>query len=155
MLRVFVYGTLKRGQRNHDRFCRGVRQVYPATVVGRLYQLAGGYPMLQLPAEAVLAVGSTNYLHDATLQERHYEIASNLCGDDWELVQGEVLEFDDPAERLPRLDMLEGFRPTGSSGYHRVLARTELPDRRLAWTYIAPEGQLPIAAWPCGIQWSG
>ncbi len=32
LLDVFVYGTLKRGQRNHERFCRGVLAVSESSV---------------------------------------------------------------------------------------------------------------------------
>lgn len=46
-LRLFVYGTLKRGYWNHQRFCAQARSIEPAVVWGRLYHLhrsTGGRP---------------------------------------------------------------------------------------------------------------
>jgi hypothetical protein len=57
MLRLFVYGTLKRGFWNHDRFCRGVLAVEDARVRGRLFETSSGIPVLQVPEEDILAVG--------------------------------------------------------------------------------------------------
>jgi gamma-glutamylcyclotransferase (GGCT)/AIG2-like uncharacterized protein YtfP len=39
ILRLFVYGTLKRGYWNHQRFCAQARSIEPAVVWGRLYHL--------------------------------------------------------------------------------------------------------------------
>ncbi|WP_404784060.1 gamma-glutamylcyclotransferase [Altericista sp. CCNU0014] len=45
MLRVFVYGTLKPGQVNYDRYCGDrILQALPAQVRGRLFHLSLGYP---------------------------------------------------------------------------------------------------------------
>ena len=51
MLRLFVYGTLKRGFWNHDRFCRGVLAVEDAVVRGRLFETSSGIPVLEVPEE--------------------------------------------------------------------------------------------------------
>ena len=67
MLRLFVYGTLKRGFWNHDRFCRGVLTVEDAVVRGRLFETSSGIPVLQVPEEDILAVGTTNPLLPRTL----------------------------------------------------------------------------------------
>ena len=68
MLRLFVYGTLKRGFWNHDRFCRGVLTVEDAVVRGRLFETSSGIPVLQVPEEDILAVGTTNPLADVATQ---------------------------------------------------------------------------------------
>jgi gamma-glutamylcyclotransferase (GGCT)/AIG2-like uncharacterized protein YtfP len=49
--------------------------------------------------------------------------------------------FDDPEDRLPALDRLEGFDPDGSSPYRRVLvpAKTSGGDGVLAWAYVVTE----------------
>jgi gamma-glutamylcyclotransferase (GGCT)/AIG2-like uncharacterized protein YtfP len=39
----------------------------------------------------------------------------------WDTVYGEIFGFDDPEERLPALDGLEGFHPGKDSFYRRVL----------------------------------
>ena len=148
MLRLFVYGTLKRGFWNHDRFCRGVLAVEDALVRGRLFETSSGIPVLQVPEEDILAVGTTNPLADVATQAhvtarmsnpeptpvRHQE---NATGAPWGPVYGELLTFDDPEPRLPAIDRLEGFHPGGPCLYCRVLVPirtngTVLP----AWLYV-------------------
>jgi hypothetical protein len=68
MLRLFVYGTLKRGFWNHDRFCRGVLAVESALGRGRLFETSSGIPVLEVPEEDFLAVGTTNPLADVATQ---------------------------------------------------------------------------------------
>lgn len=68
LLRLFVYGTLKRGFWNDDRFCRGVLTVEDALVRGRLFETPSGIPVLQVPEEDILAVGTTNPLADVATQ---------------------------------------------------------------------------------------
>jgi gamma-glutamylcyclotransferase (GGCT)/AIG2-like uncharacterized protein YtfP len=47
---MFFYGTLKRGERNHDRYCSGTLRIEEATVRGQLYDLPlVGYPALVVP----------------------------------------------------------------------------------------------------------
>ncbi|NJN23760.1 MAG: gamma-glutamylcyclotransferase, partial [Acaryochloridaceae cyanobacterium RL_2_7] len=44
-LKVFVYGTLKPGYDNHNRYCRDrLLEIQPAQVKGSLFQLPVGYP---------------------------------------------------------------------------------------------------------------
>ncbi|HEY9829105.1 MAG TPA: gamma-glutamylcyclotransferase [Stenomitos sp.] len=48
-VKVFVYGTLKPGEINYDRYCVGkVLQEKPAIAYGQLYHLSLGYPGLIL-----------------------------------------------------------------------------------------------------------
>lgn len=50
-IHVFVYGTLKPGERAYDRLCRpAVRAIAPAIAEGRLYDLPLGYPAMTLAA---------------------------------------------------------------------------------------------------------
>ena len=69
MLRLFVYGTLKRGYWNHDAFCQAVLEVREAQVRGRLYE-GPGFPLLEVPEEDVLASGTADPLADAATQAR-------------------------------------------------------------------------------------
>lgn len=47
LLRVFVYGTLKPGEANYDRYCRElVLKSEAALVFGQLYALPLGYPAM-------------------------------------------------------------------------------------------------------------
>lgn len=49
MLYVFVYGTLKPGECNYDRYCGAYGAIAtPARVQGRLYDLGVGYPAMTL-----------------------------------------------------------------------------------------------------------
>jgi len=148
MLRLFVYGTLKRGFWNHDRFCRGVLAVEDALVRGRLFETSSGIPVLQVPEEDILAVGTTNPVADVATQARVVARMSNPeptpdrlqkkgTGAPWGPVYGELLAFDDPESRLPAIDRLEGFHPGGPCLYRRVMVPirtngTVLP----AWLYV-------------------
>ena len=129
ILRLFVYGTLKRGCWNHDRFCRGVLDVQEAVVHGRLYEMPSGIPVLQVPEEDILARGTADPLADVATQARFAEdlasilkpVPESATAGDWAPVYGELLSFDDPEHRLPAVDRLEGFHPDGPSLYKRVL----------------------------------
>jgi hypothetical protein len=77
LLRLFVYGTLKRGFWNHDRFCQGVLTVEDAVVRGRLFETSSGIPVLQVPEEDILAVGTTDPLADVATQARVVARMSN------------------------------------------------------------------------------
>ncbi len=144
ILRLFVYGTLKRGYWNHDRFCRGVLDVQEAVVRGRLYEMPSGIPVLQVPEEDIIAHGTADPLADVATQARLAgHLASYLepmpesaTADDWGPVYGELLTFNDPSTRLPATDRLEGFYPGDSSMYQRVMvaARVETAITP-AWLY--------------------
>ena len=61
-------------------------------------------------------------------------------GGRWGPVYGELLTFDDPENRLPAIDHLEGFLPGGPSLYRRVLVPTIIHGVIVpAWLY-ASEG---------------
>jgi gamma-glutamylcyclotransferase (GGCT)/AIG2-like uncharacterized protein YtfP len=156
MLRLFVYGTLKRGFWNHDRFCRGVLTVEDAVVRGRLFETSSGIPVLQVPEEDILAVGTTNPLADVATQARVVarmsipeptpnRLPKKGTGAPWGSVYGELLTFDDPESRLPAIDRLEGFRPGGQSLYSRVMVPVCMKKERMlaAWAYVAGQSILP------------
>jgi len=164
MLRLFVYGTLKRGFWNHDRFCQGVLDVQEAMVRGRLYEMASGIPVLQVPEVDILAHGTADPLADVATQARLSDQVAlslkvtpeNATPGDWGPVYGELLTFDDPESRLPAIDRLEGFHPGGSSLYRRVLVPVHARESVvLAWLYIGDESlRRGIELIPTGI-WSG
>jgi gamma-glutamylcyclotransferase (GGCT)/AIG2-like uncharacterized protein YtfP len=145
---LFVYGTLKRGYCNHDRFisrrslgeggCRHARDIRPATTVGRLYDLPAGFPALEVPEEAILAIGTGDPLADAEAQTR-FAVRDLVMPDadgDWDVVHGELITFADPVRDLPPLDRLEGFRPDGHGLYRRALVATRANTGvEAAWVY--------------------
>lgn len=167
---IFVYGTLKVGQRNHAAYCRSVVAVTPAVVWGRLYHLsARGYPILEVPPASILAQGTGDYLADAIrldaaptaadLSRKHPIPAADVLvaegTPDWERIEGEILTFADPRVDLPLLDALETFDPHGSDNeYDRVLIVAAEP-RMGVWTYVAPPGPLPEDAVRIGTSWPG
>jgi gamma-glutamylcyclotransferase (GGCT)/AIG2-like uncharacterized protein YtfP len=147
---MFFYGTLKRGHANHDLFCRGYLRVEEATVRGRLYDLPSGYPALVVPEEDVRAIGTADPLEDASEQQLGHDGAHRPDGT---LISGGLLTFDDPEERLPALDRLEGYDPAGPSLYRRVLipAETSGGEGVLAWAYVTERASgtyLPGGSWP-------
>jgi gamma-glutamylcyclotransferase (GGCT)/AIG2-like uncharacterized protein YtfP len=108
-----------------------------ATVRGRLYHLPYGYPALIVPETDIRATGTTDYPADAE-KGGVAEAGSQEGLSGWDTVYGEVLSFDDPGERLPALDRLEGFRPDEESFYRRVLTPATLSRTGatvLAWIY--------------------
>ena len=136
ILRLFVYGTLKRGYWNHQRFCAQARSIEPAVVWGRLYHLHAGFPALEVPEGLILARGSADPLADARRQQ---EIGTPRFGrptGDWDLIHGELVTFNDPLRDLPPIDRLEGFRPGGHSMYQRVMVAVNAENEIFpAWLY--------------------
>lgn len=141
---LFVYGTLKRGCWNHDRFCLGALHLQEAVVRGRLYELPSGIPVLHVSEDDVLAVGKGDVLADVSVQKR---LTSTLTRVEppmnGEIVYGELFTFDDPAQRMPAIDRLEGFRPGQASMYRRILTPVFTEDGiAAAWVYITDSEQL-------------
>lgn len=143
LLRLFVYGTLKRGYWNHDPFCAGALEIRDARIRGRLYE-GPGFPVLEVPDEDILARGTAEPLADVATQARLSSRMGSSPGPipecatagPWGAVYGELLTFDNPESRLPAIDRLEGFRPGGSSLYRRVLVRATVNGaREPAWVY--------------------
>jgi gamma-glutamylcyclotransferase (GGCT)/AIG2-like uncharacterized protein YtfP len=120
---LFVYGTLKRGQWNHGRFCGRATDIRPANIVGHLYEFPAGFPAVVVPETSILAYGTGDPVADARTQieatARGVEVPE--IEGNWDTVHGEVITLPDPARDLPPLDRLEGFRPGGPALYGRVL----------------------------------
>jgi gamma-glutamylcyclotransferase (GGCT)/AIG2-like uncharacterized protein YtfP len=138
ILRLFVYSTLKRGYRNHQRFCAQARSIEPVVGWGRLYHLHAGFPALEVPEGLILARGTSDPMADACRQQKIGTPCFGLPTGGWDLIHGELVTFTDPRD-LPPIDRLEGFRPGGHSMYQREIVavmcgRTSIP----AWTYWMP-----------------
>ena len=160
LLRLVVYGTLKRGYWNHECFCRKAVSIKEAIIRGRLYELPSGIPALRVPDSDIVALGTCDPLADAATQERLaggvvQALDSGRADEYWDWIHGELMTFDNPGTRLPRIDRLEGFCPGHRSLYHRVLVpvvcgTTTVP----AWCYVADEALLSTAtptgktSWP-------
>ncbi|MCE9553118.1 MAG: gamma-glutamylcyclotransferase [Planctomycetes bacterium] len=150
-LRLFVYGTLKRGQSNHTRYFGDGAKVEPAEVRGRLFQLRQGYPMLLAPLGDLLAIGTADYVADGNRQQELSKAVAPAYApqqDDeaWPLVRGEIIDLTEVDRRLPRIDLLEDFDAASGTGlYRRVLLWAARP-RIAVWTYVAPDEVLPPGA---------
>ena len=145
-LRLFVYGTLKSGFCNHERYCANVSQISPAWLCGKLFKLTTQIPMMTIPAGNILARGTENPAKDIETQEYFESLLRNGRSKGYApgavphgRVQGQLLTFGDPLSRLPFIDSLEEFNPGKQSTYARVLVHANLSGDRqtCAWTYIA------------------
>jgi len=158
LLRIFVYGTLMRGGRFHDEFCRDALSIEEAQVLGQLYT-TGPYPVLSVPDSLILAVGTADPLADLATQDRSaaFADAADLLTPaqllrttsrtseggphaDWELIPGELITLGDPTARLGALDHLEGFNPGAKSLYRRVLLPVRVIERgevEVGWGWSA------------------
>jgi gamma-glutamylcyclotransferase (GGCT)/AIG2-like uncharacterized protein YtfP len=137
-LRLFVYGTLKKGFWNFDRFCTRAINIEPATTWGRLYQLPAGFPALEVPESSILATGTADPLVDTRTQNSIQlpENTMNRPEGDWDLIHGELMTLANPGFDLPPIDRLEAFDPNGRCVYTRVLVTVESNgDQRCCWTY--------------------
>ena len=136
ILRLFVYGTLKQGCWNHQRFCAQARSIEPAVVWGRLYHLHAGFPALEVPEGLILARATADPLADARRQQEIDIPRFGRPTGDWDLIHGELVTFTDPQRDLPPIDRLEGFRPCGHSMYQRVMVAAECRNASIAvWIY--------------------
>jgi len=136
-IRLFVYGTLKRGFHNH-RLCAHASAIQPAWTWGRLYHLEAGYPALEVPDHLVLAHGSDRPRHDARLQGKAPPFPVGKPEGDWDRVSGELVTMANPEADLPPIDRLEGFQANGRHNlYDRVLVPVWTKDEtvRPVWTY--------------------
>lgn len=149
---LFAYGTLKCGFSNHDTFCQNALRIEDATVYGELYDLPFGFPALVVPENDVRATGTRDPARDVATQHRLNETPIVPPPGGAPRVFGELLNLEDPGDRLPKLDHLEGFEPGGRSLYRRILVPVETATRNvLAWAYAieGPTGtHLPGGRWP-------
>ena len=115
LLRLFVYGTLKRGYWNHDPFCEGVLEIRDARIRGRLYE-GPGFPLLEVPEGDVLAQGTADPLADVATQARLSDRVGSCSRPDresatlgaWGAVYGELLHL-----RRPRIPPSTAWRASG------------------------------------------
>ncbi len=138
MISIFVYGTLKQGYCNHERFCKTAVSIQPAWVWGRLYHLRAGYPGLEIPDTGILARGTGNPLADENMQNTTLlqPSAMNNPQGDWNKIHGELITFAEPELELPPIDRLEGFNTGGWCLYERVLMPVAVESKvKPAWLY--------------------
>lgn len=156
VLRLFVYGTLKRGFWNHVRYCGSAQSVEESTTRGRLYELPSGIPALEVPRTGILRTGTSDLASDIALADLSFTKARALGAEPWQQIQGELITLGRSVETLAMLDRLECFDPDGDSLYVRALVGVTCSDGQVvpAWCYIASPRILRDAvptgrcAWP-------
>ena len=161
VLRIFVYGTLKRGYNNHPRLA-GAESIINGHAVGDLYDL-GSFPMLHIPPPGRILGQSRKILSEdlealdnwAEMLKRKPNLQAFVRG---AAVYGELATFSGTEEFLQGvlngLDSLEGFSgDPATSFYNRVILPVGTSLGVLpAWTYVKigcrPEGLfLPRGIW--------
>ena len=146
-LRIFAYGTLKKGYPSHDEYCAGVLRICPAWLRGRLFKLSARLPVMTVPHEDIIERGTGSVTADIEAQEKLESLIrsrmaaapATSAGPGWRKIRGELLVFDDPESRMPLLDSFEEFDPERPSPYTRVLVSINLCGglETSAWVYIA------------------
>ncbi len=148
-LRIFVYGTLKRGESNHPLMA-GHSEIWNAWTVGDLYDL-GSFPMLNVTRvkHRILALSHKNLQEDLQNQDefsekfaekgRKLRLSKVVSGFP---VYGDLVVFKGSeaflGEVLERLDGLEGFQGNALYDmYKRALVPVETMEGvTTAWAYI-------------------
>lgn len=134
---LFLYGTLRPEASHHHLVAPWVIDSVPARIWGRLYQVAAGYPSVEIPEEGILAVGTAQAEKDVLTESRFAVPAGPPPSGDWGWVFGDVVTLSEPAASLPPLDDYEGYHPGRPSLYRRVLAPIMVEEERgLAWVYV-------------------
>ena len=138
---LFVYGTLKRGQRAHLPLCAGAKFIGDASVRGALHLHRDGYPVLVVPEVDVLAEASDNPIADAAVGAEppaQGGVSSEKAPGPWRRIHGEVLAFPAPHSAISAIDAYEGTKDGPErSTYRRVLLPLENADLRHAWAFAA------------------
>ena len=147
----FFYGTLQSGHAN-SHYCHNAINIEPATVCGKLYQLSAGYPAMLVPNDSILRAGIEDTFESAQVQNQENK-ALNFdfkIHDDWDIIHGELVTFDNPDEISP-IDKLESI----PFYYDRILIPARKTDGSIiaAWVYIMHEipkssSYLPNGIWP-------
>ncbi len=163
--RLFVYGTLKQGFVNHERFFPGGAESRPACVPGVLFDTPWNHPVARIPSNCILAYGSSSVCADLAVQcqfrswvDPNAAVKSTdspyFSG---QILQGEILILDDPDRDLPKLDAFEEYTPgSSSSRFQRILVWTLWGDLWIAaWMYAGGSifenhkfQEIPTGSWP-------
>jgi gamma-glutamylcyclotransferase (GGCT)/AIG2-like uncharacterized protein YtfP len=139
-LRVFVYGTLKKGFGNHSYYCEGAK-IQSAMIKGKLYQ-SGSLPYASIQYEDFECIASKKNEKDFAMQEDlQCEVENGFLFNsfrDSECIKGELITFDN-WEMISKLDSLEGFFSSDESSlnhYTRILTTCKTKTEEYScWVY--------------------
>ncbi|MCG8453117.1 MAG: gamma-glutamylcyclotransferase [Spirochaetales bacterium] len=136
---MLVYGTLKRGFRNHHLLQPYLHSIRSASFWGKLYHLHDyECPAVIFPEH--LAQGSGDYSHDLRIQmglnQQRHGLFPEVEQEGWTRLSGELVELQNPREAFVVLDQLEGFLCEESPSYERILIPVHTDQGWLyAWAY--------------------
>lgn len=135
---LFTYGTLRTNQPESSMFRKRLIESAPAKIVGKLYQIKEGYPILYAPPETIVAKASKNLLGDwqNNLEKGLYPRPRFVSPFKW--IEGELLTFPLENGILDSMDAWEGFSPGKNTFYQRVLTQAYTMDGSpyRCWAYI-------------------
>ncbi|MBN2860154.1 MAG: gamma-glutamylcyclotransferase [Sphaerochaetaceae bacterium] len=121
---VFVYGTLRQGQKHHDVIARKIVSIESAWIDARLYITRDHYPAINVSQDIILQEGSRDLHRDAEA-EKYWggeNLSTRLEGISIvPVLAGELVSLSSPIHTLWYLDRFEGFDPLGESLYLRSL----------------------------------
>ncbi|MDR2142490.1 MAG: gamma-glutamylcyclotransferase [Deltaproteobacteria bacterium] len=154
-VKIFVYGTLKRGFPNHELYIPPNSLLEPAWLFGWLFDTGYNFPTLVIAEENIRAQGSQSLRADLTFDPGPPPLEPPEPTQPVELtkVRGEVITLAEPGETLRRLDQLEGFNPAGRSMYRRVL--TWVMAETITWAWVYVNGDLNLSRLIASGEWPG
>ena len=145
------YGTLKRGERNHEHFCGGALRVKEGAVRGDLFDVHWVILRWSFRKSPSALSGPAIIEGTRRKQQRLGQQAPLLEGP---RVFGEIFAFDDAESRLPDLDRLEALippMPPATTGESCCPSRQTRAWAFLAWAYAVDRifGNAPAGGrWP-------
>ncbi|MFL3658288.1 MAG: gamma-glutamylcyclotransferase [Opitutales bacterium] len=138
---LFAYGTLRSCHKEHRQFCPNALSVSPARVLGTLFELKEGYPILIFPPETTLRTATQDCLQDWS-EARKLSLPHSIeSTPGLRLIEGELIELPLESNSLHKTDTWEGFQPEKNTTYQRLIIPAGLADGTIVptWVYGASE----------------
>ncbi len=148
---LFAYGTLRSSHSEHHQFCPNALSVTPARVLGILFELKEGYPILVIPPECALRSATLDCLQDWQ-EARKLPLPQTIePTPGLRLIEGELIELPLEYHSLDKTDAWESFQPERSTTYRRLIIPAVQTDGSIVptWAYGAfqpPAQSLPVEA---------
>lgn len=136
---LFAYGTLRSTHRQHREFCPNALSVRPARVLGALYALKEGYPILIVPLDSKRQSATPDCCHDWSSARSKALPTSIKPEAGLGLIEGELIELPLESNALAKPDAWEGFQVGQETTYRRFIVPALLADETIVpcWVYAA------------------
>lgn len=145
---LFAYGTLRSSHKEHSRFCPNALSVKSAQVLGNLFELKEGYPILILPRKSRLLSATRDCVQDWSTVRTIHLPRSIKSTPELRLIEGELIELPLETDSLAKTDAWEGFQSGQETTYQRFIAPALLADGTLAPTWVYGAFQPPDESRP-------